>query len=83
MGNVTVWASTGPATSLPWWMALAVIMAWVGLIVAITAVFRSRRRLIRGRRPTVLAGTSLVNDERGIPERVDPIMELGPGTPWP
>jgi hypothetical protein len=83
MGNVTVWASTGPPTSVPWWIGGAVVVAWVGLVVAMAAVIRSRHRLLRQRRPTVLPGAGAVDDDRGLPERLDPIAELGPGTPWP
>jgi hypothetical protein len=83
IGNVTVLASAGPATSLPWWMAGAVIVAWVGLVVLTAAVVRSRR-VLRIRRPAVLSGGRPdERDDRGLPERVDPIAELGPGPPWP
>jgi hypothetical protein len=60
------------------------VVAWVALVVAMAAVVRSRRRLQRSRQATVLPGVRLGDrDDRGLPERVEPICELGPGTPWP
>ena len=54
------------ATSMPWWMATAIVTAWMATIGAIVAVARSRYRLARGRRPELLPPRES-DDDRALP----------------
>jgi hypothetical protein len=70
----------GLPMTIPWWMAVAIVGSWLAVIGGIVAIAYGRRRLARARRPTLLSPPPFDHArDRGLPERTDPVRELGPG----
>jgi hypothetical protein len=69
-------------TSIPWWMGVGMVGAWLALVAGIVMVARTRRRLARANKPTVFPPRAFNPDgamQRGLPEETGVARELGSG----